>query len=141
LIEIAVNAVLRPKEFFCWGLSYEIPLHYGLIDKSTMLDQRYSNTVSEEAFARENLSIWTGNSEDAWLDSRKLNKHRSLLLCERKARFNANTPDAWYEIGCDVGRYSANTAIMVIKVLPNMTRFKKNVVYTEVINGANYITE
>ena len=141
LIEIAVNAVLRPKEYFCWGLSYEIPLHYGLIDKSTMLDQRYSNTVSEESFARENLSIWTGNSEDAWLDSRRLNKHRSLLKCERKATITSGNPDAWYLIGCDVGRYSANTAIMVIKVLPNMQRFKKNVVYTEVINGANYITE
>jgi len=83
LIEIAVNAVLRPKEYFCWGLSYEVPLHYGLIDKATMLDQRYSNNVSEDSFARENLSIWTGNSEEAWLDSRRLNKHRSLLKCER----------------------------------------------------------
>ena len=141
LIEIAVNAVLRPKEYFCWGLSYEIPLHYGLIDKSTMLDQRYSNTVSEESFARENLSIWTGNSDDAWLDSRRLNKHRSLLKCERTYAINETCKNAYYIIGCDVGRYSANTAIMVIKVLPNIARFKKNVVYTEVINGANYITE
>ena len=141
LIEIAVNAVLRPKEYFCWGLSYEIPLHYGLIDKSTMLDQRYSNTVSEESFARENLSIWTGNSEDAWLDSRRLNKHRSLLKCERQSYINDNCKDAYYVIGCDVGRYSANTAIMVIKVLPGVQCFRKNVVYTEVINGANYITE
>ena len=30
---------------------------------------------------------------------------------------------------------------MVIKVLPGAQRFKKHVVYTEVINGANYITE
>lgn len=30
---------------------------------------------------------------------------------------------------------------MVIKVLPGAQRFRKNVVYTEVINGANYITE
>lgn len=141
LIEIAVNAVLRPKEYFCWGLSYEIPLHYGLIDKSTMLDQRYSNTVSEESFARENLSIWTGNSDDAWLDSRRLNRHRSLLKCERTYTINETCKNAYYIIGCDVGRYSANTAIMVIKVLPNIARFKKNVVYTEVISGANYITE
>ena len=141
LIEIAVNAVLRPKEFFCWGLSYEIPLHYGLIDKSTMLDQRYSNTVSEDSFARENLSIWTGNSADAWLDSRRLNRHRSLLKCERKAMSSPQNPDAWYLIGVDVARYSANTAVMVIKVLPGAQRFKKNVVYTEVIHGANYITE
>ena len=141
LIEIAVNAVLRPNEFFCWGLSYEIPLHYGLIDKGTMLDQRDSTSVSEEAFSRENLSIWTGNSADAWLDSRRLNRHRTLLKCERHAYINENCADAWYEIGVDVGRYHANTAIMVIKVLPNDKRFQKKVVYTEVINGENYITE
>lgn len=141
LIEIAVNAVLRPDEFFCWGLSYEIPLHYGLIDRGTMLDQRDSTSVSEESFSRENLSIWTGNSKDAWLDSRRLNKHRNLLKCERHAYRSETCPNAWYIIAADIARYSANTAIMVIKVLPNESRYKKNVVYTEVINGANYITE
>ena len=140
LIEIAVNAVLRPQSYFCWGLSYEVPLHYGLIDKETMMDQRYSNNVSEDSFARENLSIWTGNGADAWLDSHRLTKLRKLLTCERKARGNL-PPHAFYLIGCDVARYNANTAIMVVKVLPGMQRFKKNVVYTEVINGANYITE
>lgn len=139
LIEITVNAVLRPKEYFSWGLSYEVPLHYGLLDKATLLDQRYSNTVSEDSFARESLSIWSGNSKDAWLDSRRLNKHRCLLKCERQA---ITLPSgAFYIIGVDVARYGANTAIMVIKVLPGAARFKKNVVYTEVIHGANYITE
>lgn len=141
LIEVTVNAVLRPKEYFSWGLSYEVPLHYGLLDKATLMDQRYSNTVSEESFARESLSIWSGNNADAWLDSRRLSHYRRLLKCERKAMINDNNPDAWYEIGIDVGRYHANTAIMVIKVLPGEQRFKKNVVYTEVINGENFITE
>ena len=141
LIEITVNAVLRSKEYFSWGLSYEVPLHYGLLDKATLLDQRYSNTVSEDSFARESLSIWSGNNKDAWLDSRRLNHHRSLLKCERQAVKTPQNPDAWDWIGCDVGRYSANTAIMVVKVLPGEQRFRKNVVYTEVINGANYITE
>lgn len=141
LIEITVNAVLRPKEYFSWGLSYEVPLHYGLLDKATLLDQRFSNTVSEESFARESLSIWSGSSKDAWLDSRRLNRHRSLLKCERQACITGNCSDAYYVLGVDVARYEANSAIMVIKVLPNEQRFKKNVVYTEVINGANYITE
>ena len=30
---------------------------------------------------------------------------------------------------------------MVIKVMPEKTSFKKKVIYTEVIHGANYITE
>jgi len=129
---------LRPKEYFSWGLSYEVPLHYGLINKETLMDQRYSNTVSEDSFARESLSIWSGNSADAWLDSRRLNRHRSLLYCEREAH---KLPDGgFYLIGVDVARYGANTAVMVVKVLPGVQRFKKNVVYTEVIHGENYIT-
>ena len=139
LIECAVNAVLRPNEAFVWGLSYEVPLHYGLIDKATLMDQRYSNTMSEDSFARESLSIWTGNSKDAWLDSKRLNKRRTLLKCERQA---IELPDgAFYEVGVDVARYSANTAISVIKVLPNKNGFKKNLIYLEVLHGANYITD
>jgi len=41
--------------------------------------------MSEDSFARESLSIWTGNNKDAWLNSKKLNKRRTLLKCERKA--------------------------------------------------------
>ena len=141
LIEIAINMVLRPQEYFCWGLSYEVPLRYGIIDKQTLLDQRYSSTVSEESIARENLSIWTGNNKDAWLNSKKLNKKRTFLKCERKAQENPANLKTFYVIGVDVARYSANTAVMVIKVLPNANGFRKNVVYTEVIHGANYITE
>lgn len=141
LIECAINAVLRPNEAFCWGLSYEIPLHYGLVDKATIMDQRYSNTLSEDSFARESLSIWTGNSKDAWLDSKRLNKRRTLLQCERKAQENPNNKNTFYMIGVDVARYSANTAVMVAKVLPQSSGFKKNIIYTEIIHGANYITE
>jgi hypothetical protein len=47
----------------------------------------------------------------------------------------------YIEDNCDVARYSANTAVMVAKVLPNVNGFRKNIVYTEVIHGANYITE
>lgn len=55
LIECAITAVLRPEESFVWGCSYEIPLHYGLLDKATILDQRYSSTMNEESFARKLL--------------------------------------------------------------------------------------
>ena len=141
LIEITVNAVLRPKEYFSWGMSYEVPLHYGLLDKATLLDQRYSTTVSDDSFSRENLSIWTGNNKQAWLDSKKLNSRRKLLKCERKAQENLNNPNTFYIVSADIGRYSANTAITVGKIIPGENNFKKHIVYTEVIHGANYITQ
>ena len=141
LIECAVNAVLFPKDYFVWGMSYEVPLHYGIINKQMMMDQRNLTTMNEESFSRESLSIWTGNNKEAWLDSKRLNKCRTLLKCERKAQENSPNKDTFYEMSCDIGRYTANTAIMVVKVLPQAEHFKKNVVYTEVIHGANYITE
>ena len=141
LIECAVNMVLRPDEYFVWGLSYITPLKYGLLDKAALMDQRMSSTVSEESFARESLSIWTGNNKEAWLDSKKLEKRRTLLKCERKAQENPSNKDTFYLIGVDVARYSANTAITITKVLPEQNIFRKNIVYTEVIHGANYITD
>lgn len=60
LIEVTVNAVLRPKEYFSIGLSYEVPLHYGLLDKATLMDQRYSSTVSDDSFARRFLREYIG---------------------------------------------------------------------------------
>jgi len=141
LIECAVNAVLNPDSYFVWGLSYEIPLHYGIVNKQMLMDQRDSTTMNEESFSRESLSIWTGNNKEAWFDSKRLAKRRTLLKCERQAPDYQANPNTFYIIGVDVARYSANTAIMVIKVLPNDKGYKKNVVYTEVIHGANYITE
>ena len=141
LIEIAVNAIIYPKDYFCWGVSWEVPLHYGVINKQMILDQKDSSTMSDESFARESNSIWSGNNKEAWLDSNQLLKRRTLLHCERKAQENFQNPETFYIVSADVGRYNANTAIMVIKVLPEKNYFKKNVVYTEVIHGANYITE
>lgn len=55
LIEMVVDEVLRPEEVFVWGSSYEMPLHYGLIDRATIMDQRYSTTMDEDSFARKLL--------------------------------------------------------------------------------------
>ena len=60
--------VLRPNEYFIWGMDYRVPVHYGLLQKKQLDEQRFSNTMSSDAFARESLSIWTGNSkENEWI--------------------------------------------------------------------------
>lgn len=82
-----------------------------------------------------------GNASEAWLDSKRLIKRRTLLRCERQAQLNPTNPDTFYMLSADIGRYQANTAIMVIKVIPEQDKFRKQLVYTEVIHGANYITD
>lgn len=41
----------------------------------------------------------------------------------------------------DIARFEVNTAISVVKVIPNTERFQKKVIYLEVINGKNFITD
>ena len=59
LIECAVNAVLQPDSYFVWGVSYEVPLHYGIVNKQMIMDQRDSSTMSDDSFARKLLREYT----------------------------------------------------------------------------------
>lgn len=86
----------------------------------------------------ESLSIWTGTSTDALFDYKSLNRRRTLLKCEREP---SNSRDCYYIISCDIARYDVNSVFSVFKVIPRPECFKKNLVYLEVVRGANFITE
>ena len=117
---------------FVCGSSYELPVHYGLLDKKFLNEMKMSSNFDEASFQRENASVWTGASSQAWFNSDKLIKCRKLLVCERKAKPEAKHPDAFYVIGVDVARTGNNdSSVMVIKVYPNDNVWKKKVVYTE----------
>ena len=91
-----------------------------------------SSTFSEDGFARESMSIWTGSSNDSWFNNNKLIASRKLLHAERKAKPEAKHPDAFYIMSVDVARTGNNdTSIFIIKVYPNDSAWKKRVVYTE----------
>lgn len=70
LIELTVNSILRPNEFYVFGMDYRVPVYYGLIAQSKIDDQRLSSTYSTEAFARESMSIgisgWTIKLFNCW---------------------------------------------------------------------------
>ena len=104
LVELTVMEVLRPNEYFIWGMDYRVPVHYGLLQKKQLDEQRFSNTMSADSFARESLSIWTGNSKDAWFDSKVLNRRRTLLKCERKPQEHPVNPNTYYLIAVNVCR-------------------------------------
>lgn len=132
LIELTIQGVINPEDYFICGASYELPLHYGLFDKKTITDQKMSSTFSEDGFARESMSIWTGSSNDSWFNNNKLIASRKLLHAERKAKPEAKHPDAFYIMSIDVARTGNNdSSIMVIKVIPNENAWKKRIVYTE----------
>ena len=91
-----------------------------------------SSTFSEDGFARESMSIWTGSSNDSWFNNNKLIASRKLLRAERKAKLETKHPECFYIMSVDVARTGNNdTSIFIIKVFPNDAAWKKRVVYTE----------
>lgn len=132
LVEMVVQEIVDPSDVFVCGSSYELPVHYGLLDKKFLNEMKMSSNFDEASFQRENASVWTGASSQAWFNSDKLIKSRKLLVCERKAKPEAKHPEAFYVIGVDVARTGNNdSSVMVIKVYPNDNVWKKKVVYTE----------
>ena len=92
-----------------------------------------SSSFSPDGFARESQSIWTGGAKDSWFNQTRLIKSRSLLHCERDYSLTKKQLDngAFYVLAVDIARYGGNdTSIHVIKVLPRVGGWKKNVVYT-----------
>lgn len=132
LIELLVNEVIDPEDYFICGSSYELPVYYGVLDKKFLNEQKMSSTLDMDGFARESLSIWTGNSSESWFNANKLIRARKLLKAERKYTPSSNKK-MFYELAVDVARTGNNdTAVMVIKVLPHdQDAWTKKVVYTE----------
>lgn len=122
-------------------MDWHVPVYYGQMTKSKIDSVRLSSTFSVESFAREYGSIWIGNSRESWFNADTLLRRRCLLKCERMPNFSK--PNTYYILGVDVGRYQANTAITVAKVVPNATRdtHRAKIVYLEIIHGASFITE
>lgn len=138
LVELTIQGVLNPDDYFICGASYELPLRYGLFDKKTLDDQKLSSTFSEDGFARESMSIWTGSSEDSWFNNNRLIASRKLLAAELCAKPEARHPDAFYILSVDVARTGHNdSSLMVIKVYPSENAWKKKVVYTKNLTKMN----
>lgn len=52
LIELLVNEVIDPEDYFICGSSYELPVHYGVLDKKFLNEQKMSSTLDMDSFAR-----------------------------------------------------------------------------------------
>lgn len=89
----------------------------------------------------ESLSIWTGANKESWFQYNKLNKRRNMLKYETQYTPCGNT-DMFYIVSVDVARIAANTAISVIKVLPNESGdWKKKLVNLYVLNDTNFMEQ
>lgn len=86
------------------------------------------------------MSIWTGQSKDSWFNNKMLIRSRNMLTYETESSLQLNrNSEMFYVVGVDVGRYGANSVIVVLKVEPRAKAWKKKLVYIEVIHGENFL--
>lgn len=134
-IDTLIDSIISPEDYFFWGMDYRIPAKHGLISQKYINSLKLQSTFKEADFAREYLSIFVGASEDAWISYDKLDKCRVLVNSEKNKKTLANS-DSFYYISVDVARTgSARTSIMVFKVIPTDTYFRKKLIYLVSMQG------
>lgn len=119
LIEILIQMVTDPDEAFVMGGTWRVPVAEGLQPKTFIQEQKLNGTYSDDSFAREFESQWSGDAENAFFSSDKFDKHRVLLQPEYEKNTRISK-GSYYILGVDVGRYRCTTEVVVIKVAPQI---------------------
>ena len=127
LIELYVQSIIAPETTFVMGCTYRVPMQHGLLNRSYIEDLKLSSTFRPDSFAREYLSVWTGGSDDSWLNYDRLSRYRRIVnpMTRRK---NGESDGTFYYIAVDVARIGVLTSVMVMRVLPGENHFQKQLV-------------
>ena len=103
LIDVFVNSIVDPKRNFCFGCDYRVPVMHGLLDREFVNKLKMSPSYSEDAFAREYLSVWSGANEESWFNFEKMQKYRRFKNPENSASSRLHK-NQFYLVTTDVGK-------------------------------------
>lgn len=137
LIDTFGNSIITPETSFSFSCDYRIPVKHGILEPHFIQELRMSPSFSEEDFSREYLSLWSGGSSESWFGFEKLQKYRTIknpetveTMLKRKSKMNEKNviksgeeSKFFYLTSTDVARLRDQTAVVVFKVFPGITRF------------------
>ena len=115
LIDDFIDCIIHPDSTFVFGCDYRVPVLHGLLDKTYINKLKTASSFSEDSFAREYASIWSGSSEEAWFNFDKMGKYRKIKNPETHAISRANS-EQFYLLSVDVGRLNDQTVCCVFRV-------------------------
>ena len=119
LIELLIQSIIEPNEVMIIGGTYETPVIEGLLDEDFVDTLKLQGTYAEDSFAREYMSRWGGDVENAFYSAEKFDKQRVLNQAEKEWS-GRNAKAAYYIIGVDVGRFGCTTEACVFKCTPQV---------------------
>lgn len=117
-IEMMELSIINPTHSFIFGCDYRVPMQVGLLPKNFLNEIKTSQTFSEESFAKEYLSRFTGSSSDAWFKYDKILRRRKLINPEKHEIVKAGI-NSFYIIAVDIARKKCQTAAAILKVYPD----------------------
>ena len=115
LLDTFEDSIIHPNTSIVIGCDYRVPVLHGLLDKTYVNKLKTSPSYSEESFAREYMSIWSGSADDSWFNFDKLQKYRKIKNPETHAKFRPGS-NQFYLISVDVGRISDQTVACIFRV-------------------------
>ena len=115
LLDAFEDSIIHPNSSIVLGCDYRVPVLHGLLDKTYVNKLKTSPSYSEESFAREYMSIWSGSSDESWFNFDKLQKYRKIKNPETHAKFRPGS-NQFYLISVDVGRINDQTVACIFRV-------------------------
>lgn len=137
LIQTLVHSITDPDEAMVMGGTWRIPVLEGLLQRSFIDELKLDGTYNEASFEREFMSIWSGDSENAFFSGEKIDKNRVLLQPEHE--YNPkNSKGSYYILGVDVGRIGCTTEVCVFKVVETINSTTKHLVNIYSFNAEHF---
>lgn len=117
LLQTLIQQIIEPDEAVVLGGTWRVPVMEKLLQRSFIEELKLDGTYNDASFAREYESEWSGDAENAFFSSEKIDKYRVLLQPEYEFS-GRSSKTAYYVLGIDVGRKGCTTEVCVIKVTP-----------------------
>lgn len=137
LIETLCYSVIEPDHYMVLGSSYIIPLMHGRLEEQTMREIISSPSFDQGSLEREYISRWSGSQKGAIFSPNLIQSLRQVVRAENKCS-NCNDGE-FYIISADMAKDgSADTAVIVFKVIPKEYMFNFKTVNLFTINSTDY---
>lgn len=117
LMMTLIQQIIDPDEAVVLGGTWRVPVMEKLLQRSFIEELKLDGTYNDASFAREYESEWSGDAENAFFSSEKIDKYRVLLQPEYEYS-GRSSKTAYYVLGVDVGRKGCTTEVVIIKVTP-----------------------
>ncbi len=137
-LETLCLTALDPANYMVVSMTYKTPMRVNMISEQTIRELMASPSFNRESFLREYCSVWSGAMKGAVFSGKSIKRTRKIVRAETRPYINQDE-DSFYILAADMAKDgSANTVVVVIKVVPQEFAFSYRVVNDVQIDSSDY---